>query len=122
MTYTSQFERLEVWRKAHQLTIRIYKLLSTFPGHERYSLMDQMKRACYSIPFNIVEGNERRSKKEYIQFLYTAKGSAAELKYQLILAKDLGYLEEKTFTLFLKEIDDITKMISGLLSYLRSQI
>ena len=88
----NRFEKLTVWQKAHELTIKIYKITQKFPQEEKFRLVDQLCRSTSSIPANIVEGNARRHKKEYLQFLNTAFASLQETKYHLLLAKDLEYL------------------------------
>lgn len=118
----NRFEKLEVWKKAHKFVIEIYKITSKFPKNEKFSLTDQLRRSASSIPTNIVEGNEREGKKEYLQFLYTAKGSLAESKYHLLLAKDLGYISEQEFRLTTETGNEIGKLLNGLISYLKSKI
>jgi four helix bundle protein len=118
----SRFENLEVWKKAHQFTLIVYKLTRKFPPEEKYSLCDQLKRSAASVPTNIVEGNERNSKKEFIQFLYTSKGSLAESKYHILLSKDLGYINEEEYLQLIELANEIGKMLNGLISYLRSKI
>jgi four helix bundle protein len=118
----NKFEQLKVWQLAHQLTLEIYKITKNFPRDEKYSLADQIKRSASSVPTNIVEGNERQTKKEYLQFLYTAKGSLAETKYQLLLAKDLDYISLDKYRQLTDLANQIGKMISSLISYLKSKI
>ncbi|WP_010136880.1 four helix bundle protein [Ochrovirga pacifica] len=84
--------KLEVWKLAHQLTLKVYQVSSTFPNTETYGLISQIRRSASSVPTNILEGQERQYKKEYIQFLYIAKGSLEETNYHLFLAKDLKYI------------------------------
>ncbi len=79
------------------MTLKIYKLTKDFPGEERFGLVSQMRRAAYSVPMNLAEGSHRLNTKEYRQFVGIAKGSAGEMKYQLLLAKDLKYVEENTY-------------------------
>ena len=83
---------LQVWKKAHALTVQIYKLTSDFPKEERYGLTSQIQRAAYSVPLNIVEGHSRKSVKEFIQFLNIARGSLEELRYLLILCCEIDYI------------------------------
>lgn len=118
----NRFEDLEVWKKAHELTLWTYKLTKSFPKEEKYSLCDQIKRSVSSVPTNIVEGNERQSKKEFIQFLYTSKASLAETKYHILLARDLGYISNENYTNTISQADEIGRMINGLITYLRSRI
>jgi four helix bundle protein len=86
------FRTLLVWRKAHELTLKIYKITRTFPKEELFGLTSQMRRSSSSIPTNIAEGCGRGSDKEFHRFLQIAFGSLGELDYQLILATDLGFI------------------------------
>ncbi len=86
------FKSLKVWHKAHQLTLLVYALTRTFPREEMYGLTSQIRRAAASIPANIAEGSGRRSDGELRRFLQIARGSASELEYHLLLARDLGFL------------------------------
>ncbi|AOW17260.1 four helix bundle protein [Polaribacter vadi] len=83
---------LEVWKLAHQLTLKVYTISKKFPSLEMYGLTSQLRRSVSSVPTNIIEGQGRQYKKEFIQFLYIAKGSLEEANYQLFLAKDLNYI------------------------------
>lgn len=85
------FRELRVWDESHQLTLDVYRATGSFPNNERFALTSQLRRAAYSVPFNIVEGTSRGDA-ECRQFLRIALGSAAELEYGLLLARDLGYL------------------------------
>ena len=118
----NRFEDLKVWQLSHQYVLDIYKILKKFPLSEKFGLTDQLKRSSSSVPTNIVEGNERKTGKEYIQFLYMSKGSLSESKYQLILARDLGYITKEECLMLLNRADEIGKMINGLIKYLRSKI
>jgi four helix bundle protein len=108
---------LDAWKKSIDLVECLYKLTKEFPKEEMYSLNSQIRRSAISIPSNIAEGAARNSTKEYIQFLYISLGSASELETQLIIAERLGYLKN-TSDVF-KKLNDIKKMIVGLISYLR---
>ncbi|MDO8609385.1 MAG: four helix bundle protein [bacterium] len=120
--FVNPFEKLDVWKLAHQFTLNIYKITSSFPKDEKFSLVDQIRRSSSSIAANIVEGNEKKSNKEFLQFLYTAKGSLAETKYFLILSRDLQYLTIQDYEKLLINADNIGKMINGLMKYLRLKI
>ena len=95
MSKIKSVEDLEFFKKSHLLVLKIYELTKQFPPDERYGLVSQIKRAAYSIPSNLMEGGNRLGSKEYRQFVGIARGSAAELKYQLFLSKDLGYMPEE---------------------------
>lgn len=86
------FEQLEVWQEAHRLVLAIYRVSSQFPSEERYGITSQMRRAAVSIPANIVEGFKRRSRRDKAHFYNIAQGSLEEVRYYLLLARDLGYL------------------------------
>lgn len=106
---------LDVWKKAIDLVTCVYSLTNSFPGKEMYGLTSQIRRSAVSVPSNIAEGATRRSKTEFRQFLYIALSSGAELETQLIIAKNLGYLQEKESALVLDELYSISRMIQGLI-------
>lgn len=112
------YQDLQVWNKAYDSCLEIYKITTTFPVSEKYGLTSQIRRSAVSIPSNIAEGHERQHLKEYIQFLYVALGSIAELKTQMMLSKDIGYLSEKSFVKIESEIVEIGKMLNGLINSL----
>ena len=87
-----RFQDLEVWQKAHRLVLEIYTVTNSFPRNELFGIVSQFRRAAYSIPSNLAEGYGRRSTKELLQFLAIANGSAEELRYFLILSRDLRYV------------------------------
>jgi four helix bundle protein len=89
--------KLEVWKLAHQLTLNVYTISKNFPSSEMYGLTSQLRRSASSVPTNIIEGQGRQFEKEYIQFLYIAKGSLEETNYHLFLAKDLNYISKETY-------------------------
>jgi four helix bundle protein len=107
-------EELEVFKKGHNLTLEIYRISKKFPLEEKFSFTPQMRRAAASICTNIMEGSHRLGRKEFRQFVGIAKGSAGELKYHLLLAKDLGYLPEDHFINLRSETEEISKMLNGL--------
>jgi four helix bundle protein len=86
------YTKIEAWRLADDLTVAIYKRTTSFPREEIYGLMSQLRRASYSVPANIVEGASRESKKDYLHFLYIARGSLSEAQYFVHLAARLDYL------------------------------
>lgn len=93
-----------------------------FPGEERFRLTDQMCRAAASVPTNIAEGKGRTSLKEYLQFLSIARGSVEEVKYLLLLAKDLGYTKGSTWDQVTEDYERVGKMLNKLISSLRSHL
>ena len=98
---------LEVWRLSHQLTLKVYEVSKLFPSDENFGLTSQMRRSAASVPTNIIEGQSRQYKKEFIQFLYVAKGSLEETNYHLYLAKDLNYISLVVY----EELKEICKRI-----------
>lgn len=111
---------LIVWQKSYQLSLLIYKTTKKFPQEELYGLISQMRRAVVSIPSNIAEGYSRQRKLEYVQFLQFSFASAAELETQLLLAKDLGYIEKSKFFEALGLLQEVLKMLNSLISKLKS--
>lgn len=92
------YKKLEVWKKAHQLTLVVYRdVLPLFPKHETFSLASQTKRAAYSIPMNIVEGCGKHTEKDFTNFLDISLGSTHELEYCCLLSNDLNYLPDDVF-------------------------
>ena len=115
------FKDLKVWQEAHKLVLEIYRITKKFPDEERFRLTDQICRSASSIPANIVEGQSRQTTKEYLQFLYTARGSVAETKYHLLLAKDLEYLKNSDYSEIIMGYDNVGKMLNGLISSLKRE-
>lgn len=109
------FKQLEVWKMSMRLADKIYDLTEAFPIEQRYGLSSQMQRCAVSIPSNIAEGCSRASKKEFIQFLYIARGSLAELETQLILAFARKYVAKEIYQEFCSIIESINKMLGKLI-------
>ena len=112
------YKDLIIWQKAKDLVKDIYATTRKFPESERYILIDQMHRSANSIPSNIAEGQSRQYSKEFIQFLYVALGSSAELDTQLCISKDLGYITEEELNIFDCKIVEIRKMIRSIIAKL----
>jgi len=113
------WKELDVWNKAHGLVLEVYKLTATFPNDERFRLTDQLCRAASSVPANIVEGQARQTTKEYIHFLYNARGSLEETRYHLLLAKDLELLDPGRYARLETDYKAVSKMLNGLIQSLR---
>jgi len=107
-----KFEDLLIWQKAKELTLHIYK---KFEGNRDFNFKKQIERASVSIMNNIAEGFERRSNKDFKQFLFFAKGSSGEVRNMLHLAKELKYIEDNDYQKFLEWSLNISKMTSGLI-------
>jgi len=116
------FEDLLVWQKAHKAVLNIYKLLEKFPKEEKYRIIDQLVRAVISIPTNISEGFGRYTSKDYIHFLIISRGSLSEVKYLILLSKDLKYITEIEYQELNNELSEIGKMLNGLIYSLRKTI
>lgn len=108
------FRKLVVWQRSHQLTLLIYHLSAAFPAEERYGLTSQVRRAATSVPANIAEGSKRRLPRDYARFLNIAMSSLAEVEYLVILAKDLGYLDQAQTQPLFSEIDQVSRMLNSL--------
>ena len=115
------WKELKVWQKAHALVLEIYKLTARFPNDERFRLKDQLCRAVTSVPANIVEGHSRQTTKEYVHFLYNARGSLEETRYHLLLAKDLGLLDSATYVRLAEDYEMVSKMLNGLIQSLKQK-
>ena len=112
------YKELDVWKKAYQFCLDIYRVTKLFPDEERYGLISQMRRAAVSIPCNFAEGYGRKTKKEYIQFLYVAYGSACELETQTMLVKDLGYINSEVLISLKQNFKDVERMLKALIKSL----
>jgi four helix bundle protein len=91
------WRKLKVWEASHDMVLEIYRVAAGFPNSEKFGLSDQLKRAASSIPANIVEGQSRHTTKEYLQFLYNARGSLEEVRYFLLLSRDLQFLQSEKY-------------------------
>jgi four helix bundle protein len=115
------FKDLEVWKKAHQLTLKIYKNSMKFPDEELYGLTSQIRRASVSIPTNIAEGRGRGSDPDFARFLRIAMGSANELEYLLILTNDLKILNENNSRQLLNSLTEVKRMLNTFIKKLKAK-
>jgi len=113
-----RFEDLEVWQHARELTRAIYKLTANGSFSRDYGLKDQMRRASVSTMANIAEGFSRRGDKEFCQFLFVAKSSAAELQSHAYVALDQAYITEADFKTLSQSLDHVSRMLSNLIKHL----
>lgn len=120
MSKINSFEDLQVWQKAREFAKHINEISRKDPFSKDYSLKDQINRSSGSVMDNIAEGFERGSKKEFIQFLFIAKGSCGETRSQLYRALDKNHIETKEFDSLKDEALIISKQLSGFISYLNS--
>ena len=116
----TDFRQLKVWRKAHEMTLQTYRATACFPREEMFGLTSQLRRATASIGANIAEGCGRRSDGGMCRFLQIARGSASEVEYHLLLARDLHLLEEKSFQVLTRQADELQRMLTGLMQTIKS--
>lgn len=109
------YKKIRAWQRSHELVMFIYKLTRAFPRQEMFGLVVQLRRASVSVASNIVEGSNRKSKKDYIRFLYNAKASLREVEYQMFLSKELGYFTEIKFQEFSALLDKAMSSLYGLI-------
>jgi len=107
------FRNLAVWQRSHELVFRIYEISRTFPKEELFGLTSQMRRSAASIPANLAEGCGR-TQPEFAHFVQIVFGSASELEYHVLLARDLRYIGPSDFGLFNNDVQEIKRMLSGL--------
>ncbi|HXZ01769.1 MAG TPA: four helix bundle protein [Stellaceae bacterium] len=114
------FRDLKVWSKAHAVALSIYENSEAFPASERYGITSQMRRAATSIPSNIAEGCGRSSNADLARFLHIAFGSASELEYLLLLARDLGFLQATTHDTILADLQEVKRMLTSLITRVKT--
>ena len=115
------FRQLKVWQKAHQMTLAIYQTTASFPREEIYGLTAQMRRAAASIPANLAEGCGRNSAAELARFSSMAAGSASELEYHLLLARDLNLIPLNDYQLLSEQIVEIKRMLTVFVQKLNAE-
>ena len=119
MAKVERFEELEVWQAARDVVKAIYRASAIGTFSRDYGLRDQIRRAAVSVPSNIAEGFSRHSNKEFIQYLFIAKGSAAEVQSQLYIAFDQEYVLQEQFDEIYKQLETVAKQISRFITYLK---
>jgi len=120
MAKIERFEDMKIWQMGRRIVSLVYELTRKKEFAADFGLKDQIRRSAISIPSNVAEGFERNGNKELTQFLYIAKGSAGELRTQLILAEDLAYITKDDWKKLNDIIEEIGRMIQGFISYLRN--
>ena len=113
------WNELEVWKSSHSLVLEVYKKTCTFPKHEMYGVTSQLRRSSSSVPANIVEGQSRNTTKEYLSFLFNARGSLEETRYFLLLSKDLEYLSVDCYSGLEQTCEKISRMLNALIKKLK---
>ncbi len=114
------FKSLTAWSKAHELTLSVYGVKKSFPRDEAFGLTSQLRRACASIPANIAEGCGRRGDAELARFLIIAAGSASEVEYHLLLARDLKYLSHADYGKLNGEVNEVKRMLTAFINKLKA--
>jgi four helix bundle protein len=109
------YTKIEAWKLADDLTVAIHERTKSFPREERYGLTSQLRRAAYSVPANIVEGSSRESKRDYLHFLYIARGSLSEAQYFVHLSQRLSYLAETDAEQLLSQTKSVFACLHGLI-------
>lgn len=107
-------EELDVFQLAHKLTLKVYQITADFPKEETFGLVSQMRRAASSVGMNLAEGLMRLNSGEYRQFVGIARGSAAEVNYQLMLVRDLGYITNETYKALRSDYERVGQMLTRL--------
>ena len=113
------FRNLQVWQKAHVLTLKVYKATDTFPSNEMYGLTSQLRRAVASVPTNIAEGCGKNTDPDFARFLQMSMASACEVEYQLLLSHDLEYLSSSQYSTLNDSIVEIKRMLATLIGKVR---
>jgi four helix bundle protein len=115
------FRNLEVWKRSHELTLAVYRLVKTFPDDERFGLTSQLRRSSTSIGANLAEGCGRGTDADFSRHVQIAMGSACEVEYELLLARDLEYLLSDSYVVLQDEITSIKRMLASLLRTLHTK-
>jgi four helix bundle protein len=117
----ADYKNLIAWQKAMDLVETVYKVTETFPKREVYGLTDQIRRAAVSIPSNIAEGQAHYSNREFTHYLRHSRGCLAEIETQMLIAMRLGYISESAAEKILKQLDELSRILSGLINSLQSK-
>ena len=112
------YRELKVWERGHELTLEVYRVTRAFPKDELYGLVSQVRRAASSVPANIAEGCGRTGDKELARFMTIASGSAFELDYHFLLARDLGYLQDEVYQALHTSVTEIRRMLNAFIQKL----
>ena len=116
----ASYKELKVWQKGIHLVKDIYQVTVALPKGAHFGLVDQLRRASISIPSNIAEGNGRHSRGDYIHYLHIARGSCYEMETQVIISKELGFLDEAQYQSLSTQIDEVGRMLNAMIQKLSS--
>lgn len=114
------FRKLKVWERSHRLALAVYAATAEFPREELYGLTSQTRRSCASVPANIAEGCDRSGDAELARFLQISAGSASELEYHLLLARDLNLMDARAHEHLTGEVTEVKRMLTSLIQKLRA--
>ena len=117
----SDFRQLNIWKKSHELMLKVYQLTVSFPKEETFNLISQLRRAALSVPANIAEAHGRYHYAETIHFLYNARGSAEEVRSLLIASRDLKFISKDEYKYLETEYEGLIKGINSFIKTLRKQ-
>ena len=116
----SSFDTLIVWKKSNELTLKIYQITKTFPKEEIFGITSQIRRAAYSIPSNIVEGRTKSTIAHRLSFVSHSIGSLEEVKYFLLLSKDLNYITIETYLKLVPFLEEVGKLLNGYEKFIKN--
>ena len=116
------YRDIKAWQKSMALVTEVYRVTSNFPRQEMYGLAGQVRKASTSVPSNIAEGKGRQTKKDYLQFLYRARGSSLEVQTQLEIARNLEFLDDATFAKIIEQAAEAGRVLNGLITNVERQI
>jgi four helix bundle protein len=116
------YRDLQVWKKAHDLTLELYRVSQRFPREEMYGITGQLRRAAVSIGANLAEGCGRRTSNELARFVRVAMGSASELDYHILLCRDIGLMSSDAFSISTAKLTEVRKMLTSFLQSVEEQI
>ena len=117
----SSYKDLIAWQKGMGPVAAIYDATDGFPSHEQFGLVSQLRRAAVSVPSNIAEGKAHYSNRDFVRFLRHARGSLAEIETQILIAQQRKYLNSETATRLTQQIDELGRILSGLISSLQTE-
>jgi len=115
------YRQYQLWQQSHELVRSVYHATERFPKNELYSLTSQVRRAACSIPMNVAEGCGKSTDVDFARFLDISAGSASELDYQLLLSRDLGFLDDHAYGQLSTELSEIRRMLTVLIQRVRQE-
>jgi len=114
------FKKLRVWQRSHDLVLAIYRSTNSFPESERFGIIQQLRKAVFSITANLAEGSSRRGDVEFRRFLFMSMGSASEVENALLISRDLGYMEKRSYEQLRTLVEEVRRMLCRLADRLTS--